>query len=250
MQTEKDFEPFKLSSDDSKLGSNNSNESKASILSLDKSNNDLKKELLNIEEMKKNCCEKNNGSCGDNNLYDLDERANYLKIVKILKDDKISNKDKISSFNNIMYKLSYEDRINLLKEYKNLFDNDDTQKKYPKAVLRQEKRLKEVFISLLKDIMNKNAEQIKDSFSMEYYVDLQSSNIPFLEGSEEFVFANLINDAFDTFITRSNYPTNQVIKHFDEIKYLSNIINKGLKKPQIAEAKIAEINNLAFNNFL
>ena len=247
MQTEKDFEPFKLSSDDSKLGSNNSNESKASILSLDKSNNDLKKELLTIEEMKKNCCEKNNGSCEDNNLYDLDERANYLKIVKILKDDKISNKDKISSFNNIMYKLSYEDRINLLKEYKNLFDNDDTQKKYPKAVLRQEKRLKEVFISLLKDIMNKNAEQIKDSFSMEYYVDLQSSNIPFLEGSEEFVFANLINDAFDTFITRSNYPTNQVIKHFDEIKYLSNIINKGLKKPQIAEAKIAEINNLASN---
>ena len=64
----------------------NSNESKASVLSLDKSNNDLKKELLTIEEMKKNCCEKNNGSCEDNNLYDLDERANYLKIVKILNE--------------------------------------------------------------------------------------------------------------------------------------------------------------------
>lgn len=51
-----------------------------------------------------------------------------------------------------MYKLSYEDRKKLLIKYKYLFDKDEALKDFPNVTFRQEKKLKEVFISVLKDI--------------------------------------------------------------------------------------------------
>ena len=55
---------------------------------------------------------------------------------------------------------------------------------------------------------------------------MQSSNIPFIEGKEEFIFANLIYDnydTYDTFIVKGNYPNNY--KNFQDSNFMSNIIN-------------------------
>ena len=64
------------------------------------------------------------------NLYDLNEKFNNEYIENILEDENIYFQDKIQSFNDIIYKLSYGDRINLLNKYKYIFDQDDIQKNF------------------------------------------------------------------------------------------------------------------------
>lgn len=229
---EKEIDLPKKNDCDAKSGSNSSNKSYSSV-------EFLKTELLTIEDMKKASYDKSIKIMHDENneLYDLNEEANFLKIVKILNDDSYSNKDKIKNFIEIMYKLSYTSRIELLKQYKDLFDQDEKIKKFNNSILRKTKSLKEVFISILNDIINKEAETVKNSFYKDYYIDMQSSNIPYLEGSEEFIFANLINDVFDTFIAQSELPSDEIDKRLEE-NYLSNIICSKLQKPVIKPAKI------------
>ena len=58
------------------------------------------------------------------------EKFNNEYIENILEDENIYFQDKIQSFNDIIYKLSYDDRINLLNKYKYIFDQDDMQKNF------------------------------------------------------------------------------------------------------------------------
>ena len=174
---------------------------------------------------------KNNSKNGS--LYDLDPNENKLNIVNILDNKNIDIKTKIKSFNEVMYKLTFEDRQYLLCKYKKIFEQDELLQKYPNVVIRQEKKLKEIFILLIKDLLNNNAEVGKQLLETKYFVETQESNIPFLEGTEEYIFSNLINDIYDTFITKSNYPSNKKDKAIDEYKYLSNIINKKIPYPVI-----------------
>lgn len=84
---------------------------------------------------------------------------------------------------------------------------------------------------------------MKKLFETKYFVETQSSNIPFLEGTDEYIYVNLINDTYDTFINKSNYLSNKREQTFDEKKYLSNIINKKISKHFIKPNNIQEINN-------
>ena len=196
----------------------------------------LLKELLTINELKNADKKEPKGEANNfvqNNLFDLDEKKNKEFIINVLKDKNLTNQEKIYKFNDIMYKLSYDDRKNILDEYKTLFDADEDKNKYYNTILRQEKKLKKVFISLLKIICNCDYKAVSDSFMTKFYIPTQASNIPFLEGGEEFIFANLINDAYDTFITKSNLPKKEKDGKHNESKLLSNMINPKLKKPII-----------------
>ena len=71
-----------------------------------------------------------------NNLFDLDEKKNKEFIINVLKDENLTDQEKIYKFNDIMYKLSYDDRKNILDEYKTLFDADEDKNKYYNTILR------------------------------------------------------------------------------------------------------------------
>ena len=64
----------------------------------------------------------------------------------------------------------------------------------------------------MKEIINCTDNDIVNKFCSKYYAQIQSSNIPFIEGSEEFIFANLINALYDTFIIKSDYPKGMAIR--------------------------------------
>ena len=231
----KEMSSFKLNDGSSKTDSKNSDKSQTSNNSL----NEIKPFKLSLKTIES--LQKENKNILTNEIpYDLDEETNFSYITKILEDKNLSTKEKIHSFNNIIYKLSFNDRKKLLKNKKvnNLI------KKSRKII--QQKKLKKVFISLLKSIMKENAKTINKLFQTKYYVPIQSSKIPFLQGSEEFIFANLINDTYDTFIVKSNFPKKSKDKSFDEKKYLSNYINEQTLKPIIKPIGVIENNNKFF----
>ena len=239
---------FNLDNSSSKTVSKNSKDSKESKINISLNNSSLDpfpRELLTIKELKKISHEENKENTPNlnknENLYDLNEKANYLYLLKILENKDIDTQSKITSFNDLMYKLTYEDRKYLLNKYKDLFDKDEALKQFPNVVFRQEEKLKEVFISLLKDIINNKADKMKELFETKYFVETQLSNIPFLEGTDEYIYANLINDTYDIFISKSKYPSNK--NDFEENNYLSNNINKKISKPTIKPNNIQVINN-------
>jgi len=211
---------FRLNDSNSKNSSNNSKNSKSSETSNLSEIEAFKSELYTIEELKENL-----------HLYDLNEKKNYEIILQILENKNIDDKTKIENFNNIMYKLSFDDRIKLLNKYKTLFEKDEIQKNDMSVILRQTKRLKEIFINIIKDILTSKPKEIIKLFHTKYFVETQTSNIPFLEGNEEFIFANLINDIYDTFIIKSNHQIDKDGKPYNDSKYLSNIINKDIPQP-------------------
>ena len=188
-------------------------------------------DLLTFEELKNNLSYNNINNLEQNNSYDLNETWNKEYIINILNNKEYSNQKKVDEFNKIMYKLKYNDRILILNEYKNIFDNDENIKIYPAVTLRQKKKLKEVFISLINEIINfTEDDNIINEFHSIHYIQTQSSNIPFIEGSEEFIFANLINDLYDTFIIKSDYPKSKINK---ESELVSNILDQKLPMTKI-----------------
>ena len=238
INSRKRMSDFSLNEGNSKLSSIDSKKSQNSEINLSLSYKDPleKKPLKTIEDMKK---ESLNFLNDQSNSYDLDEKVNYIYIKGILDSKRLSDQNKIKTFNDIQYKLSYEDRHSLLIEYENLFSKDETIKSIP--YIRQNDKLKHIFISLLKDIINEDSSSIIKLFQSKYYVPFQSSKIPFIYGSEEYIFANLINDAYDTFITKSNYPKKWNDKEFNEYKNLSNYINVDAIKPAMKPINIIEV---------
>ena len=240
---------------------NKKTNSKGSKCSKSSESSFRKEELFTLEELRNKSneiLEEANKECKilNDDKYDLNADLNYFNIKQTLQRKDITEQDKIKSFNQIMYKLTYKNRDYLLKKYKNLFKKDEIQKKNPEVKIRQTKKLKEVFISLLNALCKYKEDTIKKLFKTKYYIETQTSNIPFLEGSEEFVYANMINDTYDTFIVKSNLPTNEKDQQFDE-KFLSNIINDNDKlnptkesidiiedKKENTETKIEEENNI------
>ena len=243
ISNQKRMSDFKLDEESSKFGSSNSMKSQSSEINMSISDKDPfeKETLKTIDEMKR---ENENYLKDNKNPYDLDEKKNLAYIKEILESKQMNDQNKINAFNNIQYKLSYEDRHSLLVDYKMLFDKDEFIKKNPKVKIRQEEKLKKVFISLLNGIMKGKSTDIKNLFQTKYYVSDQSSKIPFLYGSEEYIFANLINDLYDTLIIKSNYPQKWNDKPFDEHKNLSNYINNKAIKPVMRPIKIIEKNNM------
>ena len=231
-----------LNEGNSKTSSNNSKKSQSVEFNSSLSENDFneKEALKTIENMKK---ESQNFSKDSNNPYDLDEKINYNYIKTILDSKTINNQQKINTFNDIQYKLAYKDRKSLLNDYKDLFATDILINEKNEIVYRQDQELKKVFISLLNDIMNEKSTNIKKKFETKYYVKPQSLKIPFLYGSEEYIFANLINDTYETFITKSKFPQKSKDSIFDESKDLSNYINNEATKPIITPIKVTEIDD-------
>ena len=243
------------------IDKNTKTNSKGSKCSKSSESSFRKEELFTLEELRNKSneiLEEANKECKilNDDKYDLNADLNYFNIKQTLQRKDITEQDKIKSFNQIMYKLTYKNRDYLLKKYKNLFKKDEIQKKNPEVKIRQTKNLKEVFISLLNALCKYKEDTIKKLFKTKYYIETQTSNIPFLEGSEEFVYANMINDTYDTFIVKSNLPTNEKDQQFDE-KFLSNIINDNDKlnptiesidiiedKKENKETKIEEENNI------
>ena len=166
-------------------------------------------------------------------FYDLDEERNKEYISQFLERKDIEDNEKIFEFNNIQYKLTYEDRIHLLQN----------QKEKNNVIIRQNERLKEIFISIIKDILKHKPIELLELFHTKYYVETQTSNIPFKYGGEEFIFANLINDIYDTFIVQSNYENYTIDKTYDDSKYFSNIIKDNIPKPVIEPLLITNEKN-------
>ena len=229
----KEMSRFKCDDGSSKSESKNSDKSQISNNSLNNIS-PFKLPLRTFESLQK----ESQNFLTNENLYDLDEKANFSYITKILEDKSLSSKEKFSSFNDIIYKLSFNDRKKLLKQHKKLFNLNKKSRK----IIKQ-KKLKQVFISLLKSIMKENAKTINKLFQTKNYVPIQSSKIPFLLGSEEYIFANLINDTYDTFIEKSNFPIKSKDKSFDEKKHLSNYLNSQTFKPTINPINVLENNN-------
>ena len=140
----------------------------------------------------------------------------------------------------------------MLKKHKDLFDNDQIQKENSNVIIRQNERLKDIFISIIKDILKYKPTEVLELFHTKYYVETQTSNIPFINGGEEFIFANLINDIYDTFIVKSNYKNYIIDKTYDDSKYLSNIIKDNIPKPVIETILITNekicINDIKMEN--
>ena len=203
------------------------------------------KEILKtIDDMKK---ERNNFLKGYKNSYDLDEEINAQYIRKILDSQDISNQIKINTFNDIQYKLSYSDRTSILSQYKDLFSTDELNTKNKEknlVIIRQNDKLKNIFISLLKDIIEKDSSVVKKLFQTKYYIKEQSSKFPFLYGSEEYIFANLIYDTYDTFIKKSTLPKKAKDRAFDEYKHLSNYVNSKAIKPLIKPVEVSETKDI------
>jgi len=219
---------LKLKDSNLKTSSNNSKNSKSNDISYLSEIEPFQTELYTIEELKE---KENENNCENLHYYDLNEKKNYEIILQILENKNIDDKNKIENFNNIMYKLNYDDRIQLLDKYKTLFDKDEIQKKDMSVILRQTERLKKIFINIIKDILSYKPKEVIRLFHTKYFVETQTSNIPFLEGNEEFIFANLINDIYDTFIVKSNYHIDKDGKPYYDSKYLSNIIKKDIPQP-------------------
>ena len=233
---------FKLSESNSKASSCNSKKSKIGEISNISDFDSLREELYTIEELKDNAKQKNYEEAM--NLYDLDEKRNMIYISQFFERKDKEDKEKINQFNNIQYKLSYEDRISLLNKYKYLFDKDQIQKEKEGVIFRQTERLKKVFISIINDILKYKPTEVLQLFHSKYFVETQTSNIPFIEGNEEFIFANLINDIYDTFIIKSSYKNSNNVKPYDDSKYLSNIIKHNIQKPVIEPITITKEANL------
>ena len=109
---------FKLSESNSKASSCNSKKSKIGEISNISDFDSLREELYTIEELKDNAKQKNYEEAM--NLYDLDEKRNMIYISQFFERKDKEDKEKINQFNNMQYKLSYEDRISLLNKYKYL----------------------------------------------------------------------------------------------------------------------------------
>ena len=197
----------------------------------------FKEELLTFNELKKSLNKEmiiENNDYSQQVLYDLDENWNKEYIANILKNKDYGDNKKIEAFNRIMYKLSYKERINILNEYKNLFDIN----KYKNIQSKQ----KDVFISFLKDIISiKKEDEIKLIHS-NYDFKIQSSNIPYLEGSEEYIYTNLINKAYETFITLSNYQMSKKYGTHNEGELISNILKYNENKPVFRSINIISNN--------
>ena len=58
----------------------------------------------------------------------------------------------------------------------------------------------------------------------EYFIETQNSNIPFIYGPKEYIFANLINDSYDALIIKKDEPS------FNEEKKLNVKIHQKKKK--------------------
>ena len=109
--------------------------------------------------------------------------------------------------------------------------------------LKQETKLKEVFITFLKEILYfKNTDNI-ETFKAKYNYQHVSSNIPYLEGSEKYIFASLINSAFDTFITKVDFPKSKKDGIPNESKLISNILYEDIKLHQISPINIISNEN-------
>jgi hypothetical protein len=104
---------FKLNDGSSKTDSKNSDKSQTSNNSL----NEIKPFKLSLKTIES--LQKENKNILTNEIpYDLDEETNFSYITKILEDKNLSAKEKIHSFNNIIYKLSFNNRKKLLKHKK------------------------------------------------------------------------------------------------------------------------------------
>jgi len=237
---------FRLSEGNSKTSSSNSKKSKILNYSSISDIENLREEFYTIKELEQKAKEKNVEE--GLNFYDLDEKRNIEYISQFLEKKDKEYKEKIVEFNNIQYKLTYEDRIHLLKKYEDLFNNDQIQKEKSCVIIRQNERLKEIFISIIKDILKYKPIEILELFHTKYYVETQTSNIPFINGGEEFIFANLINDIYDTFILKSNYKNYIIDKAYDDSKYLSNIIKGNIPKPVIDPILITNEKSCINNN--
>ena len=188
----------------------------------DSSSNDFfKSDLLTLDELKSQTKDFN-----ENNAYDLDENLNKENILKILNDNEYDDKKKIDAFDKIMYKLSYEDRKKILNDYKELFNKE---KEFNNKI-RHQNKLKEVFISFLQEILKCSDDSIIKQYQNKYYVPNQTSNFPYIEGNEEYIFANLIYSAYDTFIMKTNYPKSKKDGTNNESTLVSNILDKDIQK--------------------
>ena len=109
----KEMSRFKCDDGSSKSESKNSDKSQISNNSLNNIS-PFKLPLRTFESL-----QKESQNCLTNeNLYDLDEKANFSYITKILEDKSLSSKEKFSSFNDIIYKLSFNDGTKYLSSIK------------------------------------------------------------------------------------------------------------------------------------
>ena len=167
----------------------------------------------------------------------FDSDINYNKLNRIFKDKNIIDNIKREKFYKSMYQIKYEQRLKIINEYSDILDNDPEKKKNPKIKLYQTEKLKNIFIKILKFFVFSNIYELKEKMETEFYVPTQEFIIPFIEGEEETIFANLINDFYDTFIINHFRPDNNKNHSFNE-KYLSNIVNSSLKDPVNRKQKI------------
>jgi len=130
---------FKLDDNTEQNSSKKSKISNNTEISNSSESGPLLKELLTINELKNADKKEPKGEANNfvqNNLFDLDEKKNKEFIINVLKDENLTDQEKIYKFNDIMYKLSYDDRKNILDEYKTLFDADEDKNKYYNTILR------------------------------------------------------------------------------------------------------------------
>ena len=207
----------------------------------DSSSNDFfKSDLLTLDELKSQTKDFN-----ENNAYDLDENLNKENILKILNDNEYDDKKKIDAFDKIMYKLSYEDRKKILNDYQELFNKE---KEFNNKI-RHQNKLKEVFISFLQEILKCSDDSIIKQYQNKYYVPNRTSNFPYIEGNEEYIFANLIYSAYDTFIMKTNYPNSKKDGTNNESTLVSNILDKDITFPKITPINIiSNPNEIKENN--
>lgn len=140
-------------------------------------------------------------------IFDVDEiiNSNYLERVGA-----INNKKVFDEFLYFKYTLKYDERIRLMKKYQDEIKITYEQNNYNKNfVLIQEKKLEEVFLNLLRFIIEEkgiNLKKLFEKFCNDFYVDTLNLNIPIIYGNDELFFAYIINTFYNFFILNKDYP--------------------------------------------
>jgi len=143
--------------------------------------------------------------------YDINPNLNYA-IMKRLLNKKKKNKDDINSFynfyRNYIQTLFYDQKEDIINEI-NKKINKELKQRITKMFKLNKKSFVDSYFDIIKilydtvsklDLNNEiDYNKISDLFLKDYYVDNYEINIPLIYGTNELIFAGLINNLYHRF---------------------------------------------------
>ena len=193
-------------------------------------------------------------------IYDINPYLNYKIMKVILNKDKLDKDDPEKFFNfykNYIQTLSFEQKKDIIQEIKKE-KNQEIRDFISKKIPINDKSFIDCYfklIQILSEIDSKLSESgnstekdnIIELFKKDYYVDNYDIDLPYIYGTNELIFLELIHSlyitlCFDNRKEKIIHDNGDAIKKFNE--YLKNIIKKENNTQQNNEMNIEEEEDL------